>query len=193
MTAYASITDFKAYARITSTDTTDDGVIGDILESASKLIDTETRRTFYARVETRLYDVPDTDTLYIEDDDLLTVTTLTNGDSTVLTTTDYILLPANSYPKYAIKLKDSSTYSWAEDSSGNSEQAISILGTWGYSSSAPADIKEACLEIATAFYHRRFGENMATESTMTTGGVIVTPRDIPASARSIIANYARLA
>ena len=193
MTAYASITDFKAYARITSTDTTDDGVIGDILESASKLIDTETRRTFYARVETRLYDVPKTDTLYIEDDDLLTVTTLTNGDSTVLTTTDYILLPANSYPKYAIKLKDSSTYSWKEDSSGNSEQAISILGTWGYSSSAPADIKEACLEIATAFYHRRFGENMATESTMTTGGVIVTPRDIPASARSIIANYARLA
>ena len=54
MTAYASITDFKSYARITSTDTTDDGVIGDILESASKLIDTETRRTFYARVETRL-------------------------------------------------------------------------------------------------------------------------------------------
>lgn len=193
MTAYASITDFKSYARITSTDTTDDGVIGDILESASKLIDTETRRTFYARVETRLYDVPKTDTLYIEDDDLLTVTTLTNGDSTVLTTTDYILLPANSYPKYAIKLKDSSTYSWEEDSSGNSEQAISILGTWGYSSSAPADIKEACLEIATAFYHRRFGENMAAESTMTTGGVIVTPRDIPASARSIIANYARLA
>lgn len=59
MTAYASITDFKNYARIESTDTTDDAVIGDILEGASRLIDTETRRTFFARIETRKYDVPD--------------------------------------------------------------------------------------------------------------------------------------
>lgn len=193
MTAYASTGDFKNYARITSTDTTDDGVISDILSAASKLIDSETRRTFYPRTETHYYDVPDGSTLYIEDDDLLSITTLTNGDSTVLTTTDYILLPANSYPKYGIKLKDSSDYSWEEDSDGNDEQAITILGSWGYSTTAPADIVEACLEIATAFYHRRFGENMAAESTLTAGGVMITPRDIPASARSIIANYVRLA
>ena len=193
MTAYASTTEFKNYARIDSTDTTDDAVIGDILEAASRLIDTETRRTFYARIETRNYDVPDGNTLYIEDDDLLAITTLTNGDDTVLASTEYILMPANSYPKYAIKIKQSSDYTWESESDGDYEQVISILGSWGYSYSAPADIQEACLEIATAFYHRRFGENMAAESTLTAGGVMITPKDIPASARSILMNYARLA
>ena len=193
MTAYASTTEFKNYARIDSTDTTDDAVIGDILEAASRLIDTETRRTFYARIETRNYDVPDGNTLYIEDDDLLAITTLTNGDDTVLASTEYILMPANSYPKYAIKIKQSSDYAWESESDGDYEQVISILGSWGYSYSAPADIQEACLEIATAFYHRRFGESMSSESTLTAGGIMVTPKDIPASARSIISNYARLA
>lgn len=193
MTAYASVTEFKNYARIESTDTTDDGVIGDILEAASRLIDTETRRTFYARNETRKYDVPDDATLYIEDDDLLAITTLTNGDDTTLASTEYILLPANSTPKYGVKIKSSSTYSWEDESDGDSEQVIEILGSWGYSYSPPADIAEACLQIATAFYHRRFGENMASESTLTAGGIMVTPRDIPASARTILLNYARLA
>lgn len=193
MTAYASITDFKNYARIESTDTTDDAVIGDILEGASRLIDTETRRTFFARIETRKYDVPDGNTLYIEDDDLLAITTLTNGDDTTLASTEYILLPANANPKYAVKIKDSSAYSWEAESDGDSEQVIEILGSWGYSYSPPADIVEACLEIATAFYHRRFGENMAAESTLTAGGVMITPKDIPASAKTILSNYARLA
>ena len=193
MTAYASTTEFKNYARIDSTDTTDDAVIGDILEAASRLIDTETRRTFYARIETRNYDVPDGNTLYIEDDDLLAITTITNGDATTLASTEYILMPANSYPKYAIKIKQSSDYTWEPESDGDSEQVISILGSWGYSYSAPADIAEACLEIATAFYHRRFGENMASESTLTAGGVMITPKDIPASARTVLLNYARLA
>lgn len=189
---YASLIEFKNFARITSTDATDDGVIGNILDGVSRLIDNETRRTFYARTETHYYDVPDDDTLYILDDDLLTITTLTNGDATVLTTTDYILLPNNSSPKWGIKIKGSSTKCWEEDSNGDEEQAITILGTWGWSATAPADIKEACLEIAMAAYHR-FGENATSETTITSGGVVITPRDIPAGARAILDNYARLA
>lgn len=197
-TLYASVTEFKAYQRITSTDTTDDGVITDIIEGASRLIDTTTRRTFYARTATNLYDVPDGefgdgDILYIEDDDLLTVTTLTNGDATVLTTSDYILLPNNSSPKWGIKLKDSSTKSWESDTDGNDEQAISIAGTWGWSATAPDDVKEACLQIASAYYHRRFGENMTADTTISSGGVVITPQDIPASAKSILMKYERLA
>lgn len=190
---YASAAEFKAYQRITSTDTTDDGVIDDLLGAASRLIDNITRRTFYGRVATKLYDVPDGDTLYIEDDDLLSVTTLTNGDGTVLTTTDYILKPNNSSPKWAVKLKDSSTYVWEEDSSGNDEQVISILGVWGWSASPPDDIREACLQIAGSYYHRRFGENVTADTTISTGGVVITPNDIPSSARTILVKYERLA
>ena len=188
---YAILSEFKQYARITSTDVSDDAVIENIIEGASRLIDNETRRTFYARTETHLYDTPDSDTLYILDDDLLTITTLTNGDGTALTTANYILLPNNATPKWGIKIKSSSTKTWEEDSSGNYEQAISIAGTWGWSATAPLDIKEACLEIAMAAYHR-FGENTTSESTITAGGVVITPRDIPASARAVLDNYVRL-
>jgi len=192
-TIYASVSEFKSYTRITSTDTTDDAVITNVLDGASRVIDNETRRTFYARTETHLYDVPDTSVLYIDDDDLLTITTLTNGDSEVLTTSDYILLPNNKDPKYAIKIKDASTKTWEDDSSGNDEQVISIVGTWGFSASAPLDIKEACLQIAANYYHKRFGEGDSSETTITAGGVVITARDIPASARAILDNYARLA
>lgn len=189
---YASLTDFKNFARISSSDAADDWVIENIIEAASRVIDNETRRTFYARTETHYYDVPVGDTLYIMDDDLLTVTTLTNGDATVLTTADYILKPNNATPKWAIKIKDSSSYTWEETSAGNDEQAITIVGTWGWSATAPLDIKQACLEIAMSYYHR-FGENSTSETTITTGGVVITPRDIPAGARAVLDNYVRFA
>ena len=192
-TVYATIAEFKAFASITSTDATDDTVITDILDSVSRFIDNHTRRTFYARTETRYFDVPVGSILDL-DDDLLTITTLTNGDTTVLSSsTDYILLPNNEYPKYAVKLKTSSTNVWEQDSSGNSEKAITILGTWGWAASCPTDIKEACLEIATSYYHRRFGENMSSETIITPTGVVITPKDIPASARSILDKYLRYA
>jgi hypothetical protein len=150
---YVTLAEFKANLRIDSTDVADDSVIERIIEGASRVIDNETRRTFYARTATNKYDVPETGTLYIDDDDLLTITTLTNGDAEVLTTTDYILLPNNSSPKYAIRFKDASTKTWEADSSGNTEQIITIAGTWGYSSTAPLDIKECCMQIALSYYH----------------------------------------
>jgi hypothetical protein len=54
------------------------------------------------------------------------------------------------------------------------------------------DIVEACLEIANTVYKRRTGENEASSSVLTSGGVIVTPRDIPDFSRAIIKQYARI-
>lgn len=190
---YASSGDFTARVRITSTDTTDDGVIDSIIEAASRVIDSETRRTFYARGTTRYYDVPNSNWLYIEDDDLLTITKLTNGDGTEISSGDYLTLPYNENPKYAVKIKDSSTVTFEFDSTNNGERAISISGSWGYCTSTPADIKEACLQIASNYYHKRFGEGDSSETTITAGGVVITAKDIPASARAILDNYARLA
>ena len=125
-------------------DTEDDAIIDAVINAVSRNIDAYcSGRTFYARTETRLFDVPYGRELVL-DDDLLTVTTLTNGDSTVLTTTDYYLWPRNVSPKHKIILKESSSYVWTFDSSGNTEGAISVVGTWGWASSAPADVAEAC-------------------------------------------------
>jgi hypothetical protein len=193
---YCTSAELLAYAKpLTSTGaltTAQVTVVENIIEATSRYIDNKTRKTFYARAATNKYDVPYGQQLDIDDDWLLSVGKITNGDGVEVTSGDYILKPNNSYPKYAVKLKDSATVQWEFDASGNSEQVISISGSWGYASSAPLDIKEACLEIASAWYNRRFGENVTSDSVITADGVVITPKDIPASANSILQKYASL-
>lgn len=188
---YTTLAKIKAIMGILSTDAADDTVIEDMITQASRLIDDITRRTFYARTETHYYDTPKNRFLYVDDDDLLTITTLTNGDAVVIASTDYILEPANATPKYIIKLKASSTISWQGDSSGNTEQAISLAGTWGATSTAPADIESACNDIVISAYHRRNGENTSGVATVTSGGLVITPQQIPASAMPALHHWQR--
>jgi hypothetical protein len=115
-------------------DTSDDAVITQLIEAASRYTDNETGRKFYPAIETRLYDVPydGDERQLLLDNDLLEVLTLTNGDTTVLTTTDYFTVPRNTSPKFAIQLKDISGYWWEADSNGSSQGVISVFGYWGY-------------------------------------------------------------
>ena len=183
--------------RVNVTDKIDDDVLDSLITAASRYIDGETRRTFYARTETRYFSVPDreqqsdTRKLWL-DDDLLTITTLTNGDATVLTSADYNLLPRNETPKYAIQLKDSSDVIWEVNSSSSAEFVISIAGTWGYSSTTPADIALACKLIVESAYRNRFGENMSGAVRVTGAGIVITPQDVPALAAGLIERYVRI-
>jgi hypothetical protein len=88
-------------------------------------------RQFYPSVAANLYDVPSGRTLKLWAD-LLEVLTLTNGDSTVLTTADYYVSPSRSYPKWDLVINDVSTLSWQGSAAGKNELAISVLGLWGY-------------------------------------------------------------
>lgn len=132
--AYATLVDYKGIQDINSVDASDDTVIEQLLESASRIIDEETIRTFYPRVETRYVSVPPggafADELWL-DDDLLEVISVTNGDGVAVTSTDYNLKPRNSYPKYCIDLKDSASVYWTVDSDGNSEDVIAVNAFWG--------------------------------------------------------------
>lgn len=137
LNSYVTLDSFKRYitasGQAIGTDTTDDGVINLILDGASRWLDGETNRHFYPNVETRYFSVPDPiDTELLVDDDLLAIATLTNGDAVAVSSSDYNLLPKNRYPKYSIKLKDSSDLYWEWDSDGNDEYVISVAGTWGY-------------------------------------------------------------
>lgn len=185
---YATLAEIKAYLTITSTNSTDDGAIEDMVEMASRLIDAETHRTFYARTETHYFDYTSSRSLYM-DDDLLTVTTLTNGDDAVITSADYNLFPLNKSPKNEIRIKQSSTYYWDSDGDSNTEGVISVAGTWGYSATVPDNIKHACISIVISAYHRRYGEGVEGVATITAAGVVITPRDIPADAWAIIRSY----
>jgi hypothetical protein len=191
---YASLAEFKAYSRITSTDSTDDGVIEDIVEAASRYIDSETCRHFYGSSETRYYSVPTLATVddlrcLQLDDDLISITTLTNGNSVVLTTADYYLYPRNTSPKTQIWLKQTSSYTWMPGTSGDTEFVISVAGSFGYASTAPDNVKQACMAIADSLYHNRFGENVSGVATITGAGVVISPADVPAFAAQVIQSY----
>jgi len=167
-------------------------VIEDIIEGASRLIDTYTGRTFYARTETHYYDTPQGYELWFWDDDLLTVTTLTNGDGTVITSGNYKLMPLNMSPKYSIYLEPGSNLSWETDSSGDDVGAISIAGTWGFAATAPHDVRQACLIISLSEYMRRFGDNVTATATVTGAGVVLTPQGMPRNAADLLQSYKKL-
>lgn len=153
-----TLTDEPAGNAITLTNVTDivnDADLERAIEAASRMIDNTTRRRFYSSTETHYFDVPpDSRTLWL-DDDLISVTTLTNGDTVVITATNYNLYPLNLTPKYCLKLKESSGYSWSGSTAGDTEGVITIAGAWGFAATAPTAIKQACLIQAARLWKRK--------------------------------------
>jgi len=198
---YATLAEFKSLKDIATTDAADDAEIENIVTRASRMIDTITGYWFYAATLTHYFDVPDGREILF-DFPLLTATTVTNGDTTVITSTYYKLLPYNLPQKYSIRLKQSTTYYWSEDSNGDTEGVISIAGTWGYCDRTATDpisarviqnTNYACLEIAKMWYHERFGENLGGNTIITAAGVVQTPAGaIPKSAYEAIKPYIRI-
>ena len=86
-------------------------------------------RKFFPRVETRYFDTPGDDQLDF-DDDLLAVTTFTNGDASAITA--YNLRPYNETPYHSLRLKQTSGIAWLPDTDGNWERNLSVLGIWGW-------------------------------------------------------------
>jgi hypothetical protein len=131
----ATLADFKAYSvargQTASTDATDDAVIVDLLEKASRDLDDMTGRQFYPSIETDSYDIPN-DRELLFDKDVLAVISLTNGDGTSIAASAYNFNPARHTPYYSLSLKEGSTVAWESDSDGNSEQVIDLVAWCGY-------------------------------------------------------------
>jgi hypothetical protein len=190
---YATLEDFLLFvAPDAERDEMDDALIESLITAASRYIDNVTRRRFYASTETHYFDTPESGRDLWLNDDLLAVTTLTNGDGTVIPAAEYKLHPYNITPYYMLTLKASSDVYWQGEADGDTEGVISIAGSWGYSATAPEDIKEACLMIARNVYRGRTGET-AGSATVTGAGVVITPKDVPQLAAAIIERYKGLA
>jgi hypothetical protein len=186
---YASLSEIKA--RLGIADTVDDSVLEAVVEAASRAIDNWTARQFYATTATRYFTAEDGDLLFV--DDLLTVTTLktisqnsagtrTYGDTWAAT--DYDLEPFNSTPKTRIRLNPGGAYAFPTEAKG-----VEIAGSWGYSSTAPDAINEACLLQAARLFKRKdapFGVAGTPET-----GTMQLPRLDP-DVRMLLEPYRRL-
>jgi len=186
---YCTLADFKAYKDIGNANVSDDTVIEDIIEKISQTFDDITGRTFYAASATKYFDTPSNSYLYLGNEDLLTITTITNGGGGVISAADYKLLPLNVSPKWQIKLINGKV--WETDSSGYPDGAISINGTWGYTSTTPDEIKMACVSESVSEYLRRFGENRNTSATITSAGIVLSPSGFEKTTYDILIGYRR--
>lgn len=193
---YTTLALFKAqYLAQSGTNSADDAVIEDLIEAASRFIDQEVwPRRFYASTETHYFDLPsDGRTLYFNDY-LLTATTLTNGDGVVISASDVDYIPIDqraSSPYYKVMIKPSASLTWVSSSAGNTTRVISLLGSWGYSSTTPDDINQACLELAHNSYMRRNGQPGDTITRITSGGLLIQPQDINSYVLRVLNRYPR--
>ena len=139
---YTDLTTFKSYitppGQSLSMDFGDDAVIDDIITRASRRVDALTGRHYYPRISTRNFDTPYGKELWL-DDDLLEIITLTNGDLVAIASTEYVFAPANEYPKYAIRLRDTSQIYFTCNSASDYEQVVALVGIWGYRERYSAD------------------------------------------------------
>ena len=128
MNEYANYVTLKRYMGITETG--DDSLIQDICTQASRIWDRLCReRFFYEKLATWYYDYADNYQLFLNAD-LLSLTTLTNGNGDAIPATDYFLYPLNDYPKTWIEIdKGSGNYFTYETTK---QRALSVAALWGY-------------------------------------------------------------
>ena len=164
-----------------------------LVPQAQAAIDRYCNRTFEASADsTRYFDAvrdvsDDFRTLYL-DEDLCSITSVTNGDSTSVTGASYVTEPRNRTPYYALRLKDSATVSWTYDTTP--ENAISITGKWAFSATAPNDIVLACNRLVLYLFRNREGEGDRT--IMNTSGMLVLPAQMPADVRDLLRPYRKI-
>ena len=166
---YCELADVREHVGIGDSDTTRDLLILSLITSVSRAIDRECRRQFYATAETRYFDFKDAYQLWL-DKDLISLTTLTNGDGNTLTAgTDFYLWPYSGppYRRLDIARDVGNVFQW----SGSAQRAISIAGSWGYASTTPESVKRACI-LWVADYVSRQGDEGVSEFTINDGGTM---------------------
>jgi hypothetical protein len=164
---YATLTQIKAYMSIS--DDTDNDLLEDLIESASRSIDRIANRRFYldAVASARLYRAYSDIFVYVDDigtTSSLVVQTDLNGNGTYARTltlnTDYILDPltASSLGRPFTQLTMvSNTYTWPIFpglTQNGLRPGVQVTARWGWPS-VPDDINMACLILTADLYKRK--------------------------------------
>lgn len=141
--SYCTVADVKDPGRLDITTTTPDAVIAQLINAVSLKLDQwhnlPTGGFAVSADTTRYYQYSDLKhgRLYL-DMPCLSVTSLTNGDSSVIPSGGYRLHPRNESRKHFIELL--SGYGWGFTTDGE----IIVVGKFGYSTAVPDNIAEAC-------------------------------------------------
>lgn len=188
--AYCTLQQIKDHLGITEAD--DDDLLTALIANAQSIIDGFCHRSFEATADTtRTFDaVTDVwgDTLLF-DEDLASITSVTNGDSTTVTASQYVTEPRNRTPYYGITIRSDADVVWTY--TDYHENAISIVGRWAYSSTAPSDINYYCKYLAAWLYRQKDTTADIDRPLLAGDGTVVLPQQLPAVVVAGLATYRR--
>jgi len=184
--AYTDIGAVKRYLGIS--ESTDDELIGELIAAAQTQIDGYCHRTFEAEKDsTRYFDysreyIAGSD--LILNDEICSITTVTNGDGVAVASNEYTTVPRNETPYTRIRILSNSGKQWQYTDEWM--DSISVTGKWAFSESADDAIARACTRL-TAFKFRAKDAPLTDVTAIEAGTVIKTP-GIPADVRLILDN-----
>lgn len=158
------------------TDAAEDSRLEACINAASRAIDRLTGRVYYATDATKYYQARDSETVDI--DDLVSITSLATDDGTrtyptTWQATDYDLEPANETPRTQIVVAPNGDYRFPSHRRG-----VRVVGSWGFASTAPDNIVEACTLLSMILWKRR-DAILGTAGSPEIGEVVVIARKDP--------------
>jgi hypothetical protein len=182
----------------------DDSLLSLCIDRAQSAIESYTNRVFEAGSDTTrkytpiidrigsgmgfngdLIDDYTIDTQY----DLISITSITNGDTTNIPTASVVTMPLNFTPAWAVRIKQASGYFWTY--TGSPEASVSITGRWGYSLTAPANIQQATLRLASQMYRQRDGSPDLSDSIISADGSAIVSGAMRSDVKALLNPYRR--
>lgn len=165
--AYPTLTELKAFCSVSGS--TDDTILTEILNGVIDLCKTHTSREFVAAASVKEFDRENIRGLYLLGDlpDLVTVTSITNGDGQVIPLALIQTQPFQA-PHNALSIRKNKGYVWQDQ-----PNLIQVNGLWGYSADVPNAIRLSILIQSKAMYQQRLTGSAVAAATP--GGVFLAP------------------
>lgn len=190
--AYATSAQVKTYIDLSSD--TDDALIGDLITRATSVIDEYCGFAFEPADtdEVRSFGLDDAEGAYLYfDKPLAAVMAVTNNadasSPSTVASSNYITLPRNETPYYAVKLLSSAGIEWTY--TNDPESAITVQGSWCYSVTVPSDIQHAAVRLVSWMYRKRESQDSTDRPLLTGDGVTILPSQLPSDVTSILKRY----
>lgn len=152
---YATLTEVKAALRMGTADTTDDTLLEMAIESASRMIDDDCDRVFFASGTgvTRYFAAREDD--YCPTDDLISISSVavdydrdgvyetTWGTAVYRTDPPNNIAGGRAWPTTGIVALDGQGYYFPVDD--EDDLLVAVTGNYGFAATVPTEIKQACI------------------------------------------------